>query len=118
MSFRCLFLALLVACGPAGAAEYDPLSLPEGEVQSIEQVVNDARRMRELPLKVYLPATNASAPVVLFSHGLGGTRAGSAFLGKHWAGRGYVAVFLQHPGSDDSVWKDQPQGRRMAALQQ
>src|SRR5262249_40357363 len=31
---------------------------------------------------------------------------------------GYVSVFLQHPGSDDSVWKDLPPGRRMAALQQ
>jgi hypothetical protein len=27
-----------------------------------------------------------------------------------------VAVFLQHPGSDDSVWKDLPIAQRMAAL--
>jgi predicted dienelactone hydrolase len=42
---------------------------------------------------------------VLFSHGLGGSREGSRFLGEHWAGRGYVAVFVQHPGSDISVLK-------------
>jgi predicted dienelactone hydrolase len=53
---------------------------------------------------------------VLFSHGLGGSRAGSPFLGKHWAARGYVAVFLQHPGSDEAVWKDQPPAKRMAAM--
>ncbi|HEX3127433.1 MAG TPA: dienelactone hydrolase, partial [Thermoanaerobaculia bacterium] len=53
---------------------------------------------------------------VLFSHGLGGSREGSAFLGKHWAARGYVAVFLQHPGSDESVWQGKPPRERLAAL--
>lgn len=43
----------------------------------------------------------------MFSHGLGGSRSGSAFLGEHWAARSYVAVSLQHPGSDDSVWKSE-----------
>jgi predicted dienelactone hydrolase len=57
-----------------------------------------------------------SAPVVLFSHGLGGTRGGSTYLGQHWSARGYVAVFLQHPGSDESVWKDVPRRERMAAM--
>jgi predicted dienelactone hydrolase len=47
---------------------------------------------------------------------LGGSREGSSFLGNHWAARGYVAVFLQHPGSDDSVWKDKPPAQRMAAM--
>jgi hypothetical protein len=53
---------------------------------------------------------------VLFSHGLGGSRAGSAYLGEHWSARGYVAVFLQHPGSDESIWKDVPQAERMDAM--
>ena len=65
---------------------------------------------------VYLPLRTGAAPVVLFSHGLGGTREGSSFLGRHWAARGYVAVFLQHPGSDDSVWKDVPPAERGAAM--
>jgi len=55
---------------------------------------------------------------VLFSHGLGGSREGSAFLGRHWAARGYVAVFLQHPGSDGSVWRGKPVGERMAAMEE
>jgi predicted dienelactone hydrolase len=59
-----------------------------------------------------------AGPVVLFSHGLGGTREGSAYLGRHWASRGYVAVFLQHPGSDDSVWKGVPAAKRMSAMQE
>jgi predicted dienelactone hydrolase len=52
----------------------------------------------------------------LFSHGLGGSREGSPFLGQHWSGRGYVCVFLQHPGSDEGVWKDVRPIERMAAL--
>ena len=87
MRTRCIALAFLIAGGTAAAAEYDPLALPAGESRAIELLVSDASRMRELPLKVYLPAAKAPAPVVLFSHGLGGNRAGSAFLGKHWAGR-------------------------------
>jgi predicted dienelactone hydrolase len=39
-------------------------------------------------------------------------------MGKHWAARGYVAVFLQHPGSDDSVWRNERPLRRMAAMKQ
>ncbi len=112
---------LLAACGllslPVGAADYDPLSLPPAEVpKPLDLTVTDANRSREIPLRVYPPATSQPAPVVLFSHGLGGNREGSSFLGKHWAARGYVAVFLQHPGSDDSIWKGQPVGQRVAAM--
>ena len=69
-------------------------------------------------MRVYLPTNTTPAPVVLFSHGLGGSRAGSAFLGEHWAARGYLAVFLQHPGSDESVWKNEPLAERMQAMNQ
>ena len=40
------------------------------------------------------------------------------FLGEHWAARGYVTVFIQHPGSDDSVWKDERAPARLEALKQ
>ena len=52
----------------------------------------------------------------MFSHGLGGSREGSKFLGERWAARGYFTVFVQHPGSDESVWKNAPPAERMAAL--
>jgi len=70
------------------------------------------------PLAVDVPASSRPAPVILFSHGLGGSRTGSSFLGKHWAARGYVAVFLQHLGSDDSVWKVDVSHDRMKSLKQ
>lgn len=118
MVLGALFSSALLASDTL-AAEYDPLALnTSSPVAHVDLVLHDVSRARDIPLRVYLPATQASAPVILFSHGLGGSRAGSAFLGQHWAGRGYVAVFVQHPGSDDSVWKDASAGERMRAMKQ
>lgn len=98
-------------------AEYDPLSAPKAEqVRTIDLTVTDDGRKREVPLRVYLPEGSAPAPVVLFSHGLGGARTNNPYLGKHWAARGYAVVFLQHAGSDEAVWKDTPVAQRMAVL--
>jgi predicted dienelactone hydrolase len=98
---------------------YNPLTVATGVRPSyLDLSVHDAARRRDIPLRVYLPTSTAAAPVVLFSHGLGGVRTGSAYLGVHWSARGYAAVFLQHPGSDDSVWKDVPVGQRMQTLKQ
>ena len=109
-----LSLASTRGASPGG---YNPLATdPNTQPSHLELTVHDAARNRDIPIRVYLPTGTATAPVVLFSHGLGGSRSGSAFLGEHWAARGYVAVFLQHPGSDESVWKDQPPGERMQAL--
>ena len=96
---------------------YDPLAVdPEFRVESRDLTVRDAARNREIPVRIYLPANEKAEPVVLFSHGLGGSRAGGEYLGEQWAARGYVAVFVQHPGSDDAVWKEAASEERMAAL--
>jgi predicted dienelactone hydrolase len=114
---RALWLLLLPAITKLQAGNYDPLAVdPAFHPKQLELTVHDAARNRDIPIRVYLPTNSSAQPVVLFSHGLGGTRAGSVFLGEHWAARGYVAVFLQHPGSDDSVWKDQPAAQRMQAM--
>lgn len=95
---------------------YRPLEVPKGDVTTLKLSVRDEKRDREIPVKVYLPKSGEPCPVILFSHGLGGTREGGKFLGEHWARRGYVCVFLQHPGSDDGVWKNERGFRgRMAA---
>ena len=114
-----VFIAGLLAWLPAPAAGYDPLAVTEGHERppTLELRVSDDARNREIPLRVYLPAARERAAVLLFSHGLGGTRDGCAYLGQHWSARGYVVVFLQHPGSDDSVWKDVPPARRAQAMQ-
>ena len=97
-------------------AGYDPLVVGKSEVKSVTIELKDAKRNREVPIRVYLPETKKPAPVILFSHGLGGSRDNNPYLGNHWAGRGYVVVFVQHVGSDESVWKGEAMANRMAAL--
>ena len=115
-----LIISFLLFAGRATAADssYGPLAIPARFTpETLDLTVHDAGRKRDIPIRVYLPLEKSPVPVVLFSHGLGGSREGSVYLGNHWAVRGYVAVFLQHPGSDTSVWKDKPVGQRMEAMQ-
>lgn len=101
------------------AQVYDPLRVAPGAApEVIDLTVRDAKRQRGIPVRVYLPAARTPSPVILFSHGLGGSREGSRYLGQHWGGRGYVAVFLQHAGSDESVWRAVRPGARRQAMQE
>lgn len=116
MIFTSLVFALLPQQADATPA-YDPLRLAAPAPASRDFVVHDAQRQREVPVRVWLPTAAAPAPVVLWSHGLGGSRENSAYLAEHWCGRGYVVVYLQHPGSDESVWRDAGRGERLGAMQ-
>ena len=113
-----LFSGLLFSLTSATqAAQYDPLKTESGKSAApIDLTMQDQSRNRDIPLRVYLPKSEQPAPVVLFSHGLGGARTGSQYLGEHWSARGYVVVYLQHPGSDEAVWKDVPVLQRLRAL--
>lgn len=112
-----LLVVLMLANCRVFATDYDPLALTTlDKVRTIDFTVHDEARKRDIPLRIYLPAASDPSPVVLFSHGLGGSRENNPYLGRHWSARGYVAVFLQHAGSDDSVWKDTPPAQRMAAM--
>ena len=98
---------------------YDPLKLPDAALTApLDFTVQDAKRDRALPIRVYLPATTQSAPVVLFSHGLGGSCQNNPYLGKHWSARGYAVVFVQHPGSDESVWRGKGPAQIPMAMKQ
>ncbi len=117
MFFLCLLTFSFASGGPVWADDYDPLVLTNpSEIRTIDLTVSDQSRKRELPIRVYLPAGQTPAPVILFSHGLGGSRKNNPYLGNHWAGRGFVVVFTQHPGSDELVWKDVRPLQRLSAM--
>lgn len=67
----------------------------------------DAARGRTLPVKIIYPQSDAPVrfPVVVFSHGIGGSNQCSSYLGTAWASHGIVTVHVQHPGSDENIWK-------------
>lgn len=88
-----------------------------GAVEERREEWRDPTRDRTVPVKLYLPAAaDGPHPVVLLSHGLGGTREGLSYLARHWAARGFFCLVVQHPGSDDGVWRDVPLAGRMRAL--
>jgi predicted dienelactone hydrolase len=100
------------------SSPYDPLpAVVAGDIAVHDLEFTDSKRDRRLPLRVYLPAEKMGPqPVILFSHGLGGSRNAATYLGRQWASRGYVAVFLQHPGSDEDVWRGVALGSRRSTL--
>jgi dienelactone hydrolase len=64
-------------------------------------VVRDTVRERDIRLKIYSPSpASPSAPVVIFSHGLGNSHEGYRYLGRHWASHGFVSVHIGHSGTD------------------
>lgn len=81
-----------------------------------DTVWHDATRNRDLRVRIRLPAAAVHAPVVLFSHGLGGSVAAGTRWAADWTNAGFAVIHLQHPGSDASVWESLPQPQRAAAL--
>lgn len=117
-----LLAVLGSSCAASKAATTSPADKyqPDATPYSVEVVRydwQDAKRDRNVPVKIYFPKTSDGLfPVIIFSHGLGGSREGYEYLGRHWASHGYVSVHLQHPGSDDGVWRETAVSDKMGAM--
>lgn len=95
---------------PLYAQKETPLPGPEAYTKSGTAKVHiwttewhDAARKRDIPLKVYYPEGTGACPVILFSHGLGGSSEIYSYLGKYWASHGYVSIHPSHVGSDTKL---------------
>jgi predicted dienelactone hydrolase len=112
------FLLLTVWNGRTFSAEadYNPLRISGVKIAIMDSSIRDQERNRDIPVRIFLPPDEKPAPIVLFSHGLGGSCKMNTFMGEHWAARGFFTVFVQHPGSDVSVWQSLPGEERMKAL--
>ena len=113
-SFPVCSLVAFLSCQPltfanetnSAAQEYKPSAGPY-TVEIVRYDWFDQKRERKVPVKIYFPDSgNGPFPVIVFSHGLGGSREGYEYLGQHWASHGYVSVHLQHLGSDNAVWQN------------
>ncbi|HET9870243.1 MAG TPA: acetylhydrolase [bacterium] len=106
---RFLTPALVLAAGllvPPGAGAQDAViatSDRSGVIGSL--VLEDPSRHRRVPLTVYYPVGQGRwpFPVIVFSHGAGGSKDGYAYLGRYWASHGYVVIHPTHFGSDASL---------------
>ena len=84
---------------------YDPAGTLFDLEESHAIYIESSNEGRVIPLLISLPEKKGLLPVILFSHGLGGSRNGYKYVRAHWTGRGYATIFLQHPGSDESLLK-------------
>lgn len=86
-------------------------------LQSHELNWIDDNRQRAVPALYYSPLDSAplesairtasadQRPLIVFSHGLGGSRERYAYLGKYWASQGFASLHVQHVGSDRQLWQ-------------
>lgn len=66
----------------------------------------DQNRNRAVPALLFKPAHQQKAKaLIVFSHGLGGSKERYAYLGQYWASQGYASLHVQHDGSDRKVWR-------------
>lgn len=102
--------ALPALVGGAGArAQNSPQSAPtafkapEGtySVTITDEVkLHDAKRNKDLLVKVYAPDAPGRFPVIVFSHGAGGSKASFGPLARYWASHGFVSI---HPSHADAL---------------
>lgn len=95
---RLLLVALSFVAASAGRAET--------AVLDFDWV--DESRQRAVPVRLYWPEGAERVPLVVFSHGIGGSRRGYSYLGEHFAANGMASLHLQHVGSDRSLWTGNP----------
>lgn len=63
-------------------------------------VLHDAARNKDLHVRIFYPVTQGKYPVIVFSHGAGGSQNCCESLTRHWATYGYVTL---QPTHDDSI---------------
>jgi dienelactone hydrolase len=93
------------------------VGMPDPNTREVRDLAwKDAARQRDVLARLYLPAGQTSdtaarpqpAPLVVFSHGIGGSREGYSYIGKYLAANGIAALHVQHVGSDRSLWFGNP----------
>lgn len=111
-------LFVIVLLGPVGGVAAPAAT---SAIATLDAVWTDASRSRDVPVRIRYPEESAGRlPLVVLSHGLGGSREGLAYLGEALAKAGFVALHLQHAGSDAQVWRgsDRPLEALRAAARQ
>lgn len=99
--------------GTLPADEPFSLAIPSAQSYQVQDLDwRDAARQRAVPVRLYWPAGSragvAAVPLIVFSHGIGGSRQGYSYLGAFWASQGWASLHVQHVGSDRSLWWGNP----------
>lgn len=83
---------------------YDPAANATRPTVEIEHSLTDANRGREIPLRITAPAApvdgEPALPVIIFSHGLGGSNRAFPTAAELWASAGYIVIRPTHVDSN------------------
>ncbi|MFN7483241.1 MAG: alpha/beta hydrolase family protein, partial [Betaproteobacteria bacterium] len=96
--------AALALAAPLGLRAQDA---GPGAFDTLDLDWTDGARQRPVPVRLYRPqamAEGARVPLIVFSHGIGGSRRGYTWLGRFVAAHGIASLHLQHVGSDRTLW--------------
>lgn len=93
MKVRTLALFLLFSSF-ALAQGYPPPAT--ATVKNANLTLHDPARNKDLPLRVVYPEGKGALPVILFSHGAGGSGEGYSSLTEYWAQHGYICLQPTH----------------------
>lgn len=77
-----------------GRAE-GPLAVSEAS----DLVLHDAKRNKDLHVRIFYPTQAGKYPVIVFSHGAGGSQTCCDSLTRHWASYGYITFQPTHEDS-------------------
>jgi dienelactone hydrolase len=92
-----LAFVAVVGIGPAAFAAPPALSDgPLGVEVADGLALRDAARGKDLAYKVSYPEGDGPYPLILFSHGFGGSKDAFSTIARHWAGHGYVVIQPTH----------------------
>lgn len=85
----------------------DPEHVPHRVLIGRGELQDTDRGGRVVAYKLYFPVAHGLThlPVVIWSHGLGGSADGAAYLARYLAGHGYVVIHPTHAGTDSSLWE-------------
>jgi predicted dienelactone hydrolase len=65
--------------------------------------LKDSRRCREVPVRIYYPEEPGLFPIIIFSHGGGGSKEAFSSLSRFWCSCGYICIHPTHFGCDSSI---------------
>jgi len=91
-------------------SDIDPAVEPVRVLIKRGEWIDESRNSRPVKYKIYYPdiQTDKPLPVIIWSHGLGGTQDGAGYIARFLASHGYIHVNIGHEGTNDSLWRGKP----------
>ena len=107
--FAVVVVLLLNVLAHGAEPASQPTTQPLGSIRTHSTVLHDAKRNKDLPLTLIIPDAPGPHPLIVFSHGAGGSGEYYRPLVAGWVRNGYVVICPTHA---DSIALMTPQKRR------